>query len=90
MPKAESAASVALVARRKIDEMFAVDARFDHMEPKARAQARDTELKPLMDAFLPWACAELANATSRMALHRALAYAVEFWPTLKTCCQTGT
>lgn len=78
--KAAGATSVALAARQKIDKIFAVDSKFDNMDPEVRRQARNKELKPLMDAFLPWARMELAKASPKMALYRALAYAVEFWP----------
>lgn len=87
--KAAGAASVALAARQKIDKMFAVDSKLDDMESEARYQARNAELKPLMDAFLPWACQELAKASPRMALHRALAYAVEFWPYVQNVLSDG-
>ena len=87
--KAAGAASVALAARQKIDKIFTVDAKFDDMAPDERRKAREKELAPLLDEFLPWACAELTKASPRMALHRALSYAVEFWPYVKNVLNDG-
>lgn len=87
--KAAGAASVALAARKRIDRIFAVDAKFDDMTPGDRKKARADELTPLLDEFLPWARSELAKASPRMALHRALAYAVEFWPYVKNVLGDG-
>ena len=87
--KAAGAASVALAARRKIDGIFAVDSKFDDMEPEDRRLARIEKMKPLMDEFLPWARIELAKASPKMALYRALAYAVEFWPCVENVLLDG-
>ena len=87
--KASGSASVALAARRKIDKIFAVDSKFDHMTPEERKVAREKELSPLIDEFLPWARAELAKASPRMALSRALSYAIEFWPYVKNVLNDG-
>ena len=78
--KAASAASVALEARRRIDAMFKVDSKFDDMEPGARKAARDAELRPLMEDFGGWGAGQLPLASPKLAPHRALQYAVEFWP----------
>ena len=50
------------------------------MEPGARKAARDAELRPLMEDFGGWARAQLPLASPKLAPHRALQYAVEFWP----------
>ena len=87
--KAASAASVALEARRRIDAMFKVDSKFDDMEPGGRKAARDAELRPLMEDFGGWARAQLPLASPKLALHRALQYAVEFWPYVMNVLEDG-
>lgn len=87
--KAASAASAALEARRRIDAMFKVDSKFDDMEPGARKAARDAELRPLMEDFGGWARAQLPLASPKLALHRALQYAVEFWPYVMNVLEDG-
>lgn len=82
--KAASVASVALEARRRIDEMFSADSKFDALAAERRfeerREARERELKPLMEDFAKWAREQLPKATPRLALSKALEYAVAYWP----------
>lgn len=82
--KAEAACSVALAARRRIDAMFAADSSFDGMAAagdfEGRRLGRNRDLKPLMEDFSTWAQARRAEASPRMALDKALRYAVDYWP----------
>ena len=82
--KAEGAGSVALAARRRIDAMFAADSGFDEMaaagEWEHRRLGRERDLRPLMEDFYIWAQARRMEATPRMALDKALEYAVKYWP----------
>ena len=78
--KAESVASVALEARRRIDHIFAIDSSFDDMTPNVRKRARQEKLQGPMEEFLSWAKAELGKASPGLALHKALSYAIEYWP----------
>ena len=78
--KAASVASVALEARRMIDEMFSIDERFDDMTPADRKAARLKKLKPKMVAFREWASIQIDKAVPKMALYNALAYALKYWP----------
>ena len=82
--KAEGAGSVALAARRRIDAMFAADSGFDEMaaagEWERRRLGRERDLRPLMEDFFIWAQARRMEATPRMALDKALEYAVKHWP----------
>lgn len=82
--KAASVASVALEARKRIDRMFSIDSRFDHLAAERRFDerkaARDRELRPLMEGFISWAREQLPKATPRLALSKALEYAVTYWP----------
>lgn len=48
------------------------------MEPGARKAARDAELRPLMEDFGGMGAGQLPLASPKLALHRALQYAVEF------------
>ena len=58
------------------------------MEPGARKAARDAELRPLMEDFGGMGAGQLPLASPKLALHRALQYAVEFWPYV-VFCQVG-
>lgn len=78
--KAATSQSVALEARRRMDRMFHIDSKFDGMEANERRAARDRELRPLMEDFLPWAIEQRGKASPKLALHRALDYAVTCWP----------
>ena len=82
--KAEAAGSVALAARRRIDAMFAADSEFDALagagDFEGRRLGRERELRPLMEDFYIWAQARRAEATPRLALAKALDYAVKYWP----------
>lgn len=78
--KAEEANSVALEARRRIDEMFAIDSNFDDMDAEERFQKRNAQLRPIMEKFFIWAQARKLEAVPGMALAEALAYAITYWP----------
>lgn len=77
---AQAAGSVALEARRLIDEMFAVDSTFDGLSYVERKQKRDENLRPLMEDFFEWAKEQKLKATPKLALDGALDYAICYWP----------
>ena len=85
----EGADSIALEARRRIDRIFRVDSRFDGMEPDRRRKARERELRPLMESFRAWAGAAIGRAVPGLALHRALAYALRYWPYVMNVLEDG-
>ena len=85
----EGADSVALEARRRIDRIFRVDSRFDGMEPDRRRKARERELRPLMESFRAWAEAAVGGAMPGLALHRALSYALRYWPYVMNVLEDG-
>jgi transposase len=87
--KAAATDSVALEARKRIDCMFAVDSKFDGMDAESRKAARDKELRPLMEEFLPWATAMRAKASPRLALYKALDYAITYWPYFMNVLEDG-
>lgn len=59
------------------------------MEPGARKAARDAELRPLMEDFGGMGADQLPLASPKLALHRALQYAVEFWPYVMNVLEDG-
>lgn len=81
--KAASSSSAALQARRMIDEIF------DDMEPDERYRARLENLAPKMYAFEAWARVQIDLAVPKMALHKALAYALKYWPYVKNVLKDG-
>ena len=64
--------------------MFAADSRFDAMAEagdfEGRRLGRERDLRPLMEDFLAWAQARRMEASPRMALAKALDYAIRYWP----------
>ena len=78
--KAASVVSVALEARRMIDRIFTIDSQFDGMDPNERKKARDAQLREPMERFYAWVKEQLPKASPGLALHKALSYAVEYWP----------
>ena len=77
--KAEAVQSIALRARRLIDEMFAIDAAFDEMEPEERRIARAEKLAPKMDAFGIWIDEQIPKASPGLKLYEALLYAKKYF-----------
>ena len=59
------------------------------MEPGARKAARDAELRPLMEDFGGMGAGQLPLASPKLAPHRALQYAVEFWPYVMNVLEDG-
>ena len=85
----EGADSIALEARRRIDRIFRVDSRFDGMEPEKRRKLRDKRLRPLMESFQRWAEAAVPKAVPGLALHKALLYALKYWPYVTNVLEDG-
>ena len=85
----EGADSIALEARRRIDRIFRADSRFDGMGPEERRKAREERLRPLMESFREWAEAAIGSAMPGLALHRALAYALKYWPYVMNVLKDG-
>ena len=85
----EGADSIALEARRRIDRIFRVDSRFDEMDDERRRKARERKLRPLMESFREWAESAIGRAVPGLALHRALAYALRYWPYVMNVLEDG-
>lgn len=77
---AASAGSVALEARHRIDEIFAIDATFDKLSADERKSMREARLSPLMEKSKTWVSEQIGRAIPRLALYEALAYALKLWP----------
>jgi hypothetical protein len=87
--KAASVASVALCARQMIDEMFRIDDAFDDMSVDERKDARIARLLPVMQEFERWAKIQIGLALPKMALHKALSYALKYWTYVKNVVSDG-
>ena len=87
--KCEGADSLALEARRRIDRIFRADGKFDEMTPAARKRARIKKIKPMMVSFRKWAEAAIGQAVPGLALHKALAYALKYWPYVMNVLEDG-
>jgi hypothetical protein len=85
----EGADSIALEARRRIDRIFRVDSGFDKMGHEQRRRARERRLRPLMESFEAWARSAVLEAVPGLALHRALAYALKYWPYVMNVLEDG-
>lgn len=85
----EGADSLALEARRRIDRIFRVDSKFDKMGHEQRKRARDKRLRPLMGSFETWARSAILEAVPGLALHKALAYAIKYWPYVTNVLEDG-
>ena len=85
----EGADSIALEARRRIDRIFRADSRFDGMGPEERRKAREERLRPLMESFREWASSAIGEAVPGLALHKALAYALKYWPYVMNVLEDG-
>lgn len=91
--KAASVQSVALEARNRIDEIFAQDKKLDKLAAdrnfNKRKHKRIKTIKPLMEDFYTWAKDQLMHATPKLALYRALEYAIEYWPYVENVLHDG-
>lgn len=85
----EGADSIALEARRRIDRIFRVDSKLDGMGPEKRRKLREKRLRPLMESFQRWAEAAVSKAVPGLALHRALLYALKYWPYVMNVLEDG-
>lgn len=85
----EGVNSLALEARRRIDRIFRIDKKFNSMDPQARLEARNEKLKPHMESFRAWAEVAITKAVPNMPLHKALTYALKYWPYVMNVLKDG-
>ena len=81
--------SVALAARRKLDEIFHLDSKLDGMDPQTRKRERDRLIKPKLESFGKWAQSQRDRAVEGFALHSALNYACAHMPYVKNVLADG-
>ena len=90
---AKAAGTAALEGRRRVDAMFAADAKLAGLAAagdfEGRRLARERGLRPLMEGFLAWARAARAEAAPRMPLANALDYAIKYWPHVMNALEDG-
>jgi transposase len=60
---------------RRINDIFAADARLADLAPAQRKARRDVDLRPLLDDFFDWVSAEKSKLVSRGLIATALGYA---------------
>lgn len=56
---------------------------------KKRRKLRDKRLRPLMESFQRWAEAAVPKAVPGLALHKALLYALKYWPYVTNVLEDG-
>ena len=87
---AVASGSVALEALRKIERIVEIDNSLDGLPAGERKARRDKRMRPLMEEFYAWAVeARNSYAAKKMALWRALDYAVAQWPDLMNALDDG-
>lgn len=87
---AEASDSVALEALRRIERIVEVDNSLDGLPADERKARRDERMRPPMEEFYAWAIeARDGYAAKKMALWRALDYAVAQWPDLMNALDDG-
>jgi hypothetical protein len=59
------------------------------MGHEQRRRARERRLRPLMESFEAWARSAVLEAVPGLALHRALAYALKYWPYVMNVLEDG-
>lgn len=67
--------TAAATAVRMMDEIFHVDNAFDEMKPEERSEARERELRPLLDKLVKWCDDTAPEAVPGTLLDEALTYA---------------
>jgi transposase len=70
-------------------QMFRIDNSFAGMKPEGRKEKRLELLAPKMRAFHTWCIECREKAVPRMALHKALNYAIGQWPALMNALDDG-
>lgn len=73
----------------KIDGIIHMDNSFDELSAIGRKRERLLKLEPKMDAFLARCLKKRGEAMPKMALHKALNYAIEQWPGLGNALTDG-
>jgi transposase len=70
---------IAAEALRRITELYQIEARIRGRPPDQRAQIRQAESRPLVEAMKTWLEGELARVSAKSALAEAIRYALRHW-----------
>ncbi|MGE0667844.1 MAG: IS66 family transposase [Sphingomonadales bacterium] len=73
---------IAAEALRRIGELYAVEKRIRGRPAEARRQARQKDVRPLVEAMKPWLNAELRRIPNRSGLAEAIRYTLARWAAL--------
>ena len=69
-------------ARDYIGQLYGVGREVKHLDPDARRQTRQTQSRPLADAFYQWMLLQRQMITDGSATARALDYSLKRWAAL--------
>lgn len=80
LPKSQQKTSSAGIGLLYCSRLFEIEDRIAELPPAERKKQRQSQAKPILDAFLAWA--KTRNAAPKSALGQALHYLLEQWPRL--------
>ena len=80
---------IAAEALRRIAELYQIEARIRGRPPDQRAQIRQAESRPLVEAMKPWLEGELARVSAKSTLAEAIRYALRHWKGLSLFLEDG-
>lgn len=80
---------IAAEALRRIVELYQIEARIRGRPPDQRAQIRQAESRPLVEAMKTWLEQELARVSAKSALAEAIRYALRHWNGLSLFLEDG-
>jgi transposase len=72
-----------------IGQLYGVEREVKHLDPDARRQIRQTQSKPLADAFYQWMLLQRQKITDGSATARALDYSLKRWTALTRFLEDG-
>ena len=80
LPRSQQKTSSAGIGLLYCSRLFEIEDKIAELPPAERKKQRQSQAKPVLDAFLTWA--KTRNAAPKSALGRALHYLLEQWPRL--------
>ena len=80
---------IAIEALRRIAELYQIEALIRGHPPDQRAQIRQAESRPLVEAMKIWLEQELARVSAKSALAEAIRYALRHWKGLSLFVDDG-
>lgn len=87
LPKSQQKTSSAGIGLLYCNRLFEIEDRIAELPPAERKKQRQSQAKPILDAFLAWA--KTRNAAPKSALGQALHYLLEQWPRLNRYLDDG-